>query len=248
MSPQKDVDAEDAFEQWARSRRSGSNASLIDLYALVAAARGVRVKDLRLDERDRLKERALPVMTPGFETIRGSGRESREPVEIVPYDPAWPVRFVGWRDTLAGALDSIAPRIEHVGSTSVPGLAAKPVIDIQVSVENLADESTYVTAIESVGVQLRSRDDEHRFFRPFAGRPRDVHIHVCPGGSQWERRHLLFRDYLRADPTARESYTMAKAELASRWRDDRIAYADAKTEIIEQLLVQAEAWARARER
>ncbi len=67
-------------------------------------------------------------------------------------------------------------RIDHVGSTAVPGLIAKPVIDIQVSVDDIRNESTYVPAIESLGVQLRSRDDDHRFFRPFAGRPRDVHI------------------------------------------------------------------------
>ncbi len=210
---------------------------------MIAAARGLHGKDLSRDERERITERALPMMSPGFETIPGSGRGEREPVEIVPYDAAWPVRFMDWRDLLAAALHPMAPRIEHVGSTAVPGLAAKPVIDVQISVDDVADESRYVPGIESVGIQLRSREDDHRFFRPFAGRPRDVHVHVCSLGSRWERRHLLFRDYLRADATAQATYTAAKAEIAARWTDDRIAYADAKTDVIEALLAKAEDWA-----
>lgn len=236
---------DEVFELWARR---GLGARLVDLYEMIAAARGLPAQDLSRDERERITERALPMVSPGFETIPGSGRGDREPVEIVPYDTGWPARFMDWRDRLAGAVKLPALRIEHVGSTSVPGLAAKPVIDIQVSVDNLADESAYVPAIESLGIQLRSREDEHRFFRPFAGRPRDVHVHVCATGSRWERRHLLFRDYLRADPAARAAYTVAKVEIAARWRDDRIAYADAKTDVIEELLARAETWARARER
>ncbi len=228
------------FETWARR---GSGARLVDLYELIAAARGLHAQDLSRDERERITERALPMVSPGFETVPGSGRGQREPVELVPYDAEWPGRFIGWRDRLAGALSHIAPRIEHIGSTSVPGLAAKPVIDVQISVDDLADESRYVPGIESVGIQLRSRENEDRFFRPFEGRPRDVHIHVCTTGSSWERRHLLFRDYLRADAAARAAYTAAKAEIAARWRDDRIAYADAKTDVIEALLARAEVWA-----
>lgn len=230
----------DVFETWARR---GSRARLVDLYEMIAAARGLRLADLSRDERERITERALPMTSPGFETIPGSGRGDREPVEIVSYDTAWPARFVDWHDRLAGALGPIAPRIEHVGSTSVPGLAAKPVIDVQVSVDDVANESRYVPGIESVGIQLRSREDGHRFFRPFVGRPRDVQVHVCATGSRWERRHLLFRDYLRADAAARAAYTVAKAEIAARWTDDRIAYADAKTDIIEKLLAKAEVWA-----
>jgi GrpB-like predicted nucleotidyltransferase (UPF0157 family) len=230
----------DVFELWARR---GSGARLVDLYEMIAAARGLPVEDLSRDERERITERALPMTSPGFETVPGSGRGDREPVEIVIYDALWPARFMDWRHKLAESLNPIAPRIEHVGSTSVPGLAAKPVIDIQISVDDVADEAAYVPGIESVGIQLRSREHEHRFFRPFAGRPRDVHVHVCATGSRWERRHLLFRDYLRADADARAAYTAAKAEIAVRWRDDRIAYADAKTDIIEELMARAEVWA-----
>jgi GrpB-like predicted nucleotidyltransferase (UPF0157 family) len=164
-------------------------------------------------------------------------------MELVPYDPAWPVRFEKWRARLARVLGSSARRIDHVGSTSVPGLAAKPVIDIQVSVANLGDEAGYVPAIESLGVQLRSRDDEQRYFRPFPGRPRDVHIHACESGSTWERRHLLFVAFMREDLTARKVYLQAKQAAMARWPDDRIAYTEAKDDVIRELAARAERWA-----
>jgi GrpB-like predicted nucleotidyltransferase (UPF0157 family) len=87
-------------------------------------------------------------------------------------------RYQEWRDRLAGQLSGTALRIEHVGSTAVPGLPAKPTVDIQVSVADLDDESRYVPQIEQAGVQLRSRDALHRFLRPFTGQPRKVHVHV----------------------------------------------------------------------
>lgn len=233
---------DDVYEEWARR---GSGARLVDLYEAIAAARGIDVRDLDRDARELITERALPLTSPGFETIPGSGRGEREPVELVAYDAAWPARFLDWRLRLAAAIGPPAVRIEHVGSTAVPGLASKPVIDIQISVHDVEDESRYVPGIESVGIQLRSREDGHRFFRPFAGRTRDVHVHVCASGSPWERRHLLFRDYLRADAAARAAYSAAKAEIAARWRDDRIAYADAKSDVIDELMAKAEAWAAA---
>ena len=139
-----------------------------------------------------------------------------------------------------------ALRIEHVGSTSVPGLPAKPVIDIQVSVASLHDEDSYVPPCQAAGLQLRSRDDGHRFFRPPAGRPRDVHVHVCAAGSSWERGHLLFRDFLRADRAGQDAYAAMKLQTASRWRDDRMGYTEAKNDLILDLLDQAERWAAAR--
>src|SRR5438128_1336588 len=116
-------------------------------------------------------------------------------------------------------------------------------IDIQVSVDDILDDTTYVPTIESLGVQLRSRDDDQRFFRPFADRTRDVHIHVCNAGSAWERRHLLFVAYLGSDPAARDAYLKAKESATARWADDRIAYTEAKDEVIREIGTQAEAWA-----
>jgi release factor glutamine methyltransferase len=234
----------DPFHVW-RSRREaeGPPVTLIDLYRLVAEPRGLAPHELPLDERTALRDRALPVMWPGYQAPAGSERAERDPIEIVPYDSAWPARFQSWRDRLATALGAIAERIEHVGSTAVPGLAAKPVIDIQVSVADPELESSYAPMVEGLGVQLRSRDHLHRFFRPFSGLPREVQVHVCATGSAWERRHLLFRDYLRSDGSARDKYLTAKLETAQQWRDDRVAYADAKTEVINRIMDQAETWA-----
>ena len=217
---------------------------MIDLYALVAHRRGLKAHQLPIAERRLLAERALHFMVDGFEIIAGSDRPERDPVELVAYDEKWPHLYADWRSRLAEALGSTARRIEHVGSTAVTGLSAKPVIDIQISVDDLEDEPRYVPQIEALGVQLRSRDPEHRFFRPFSGLLRGVHIHVCAVGSEWERRHLLFRDYLCADPASRDIYLAAKRAAAERWKDDRIAYTEAKDESIRKLMAAAEAWAR----
>lgn len=231
-----------AFEAWRDRRRSGDeSATLLNLYELIARPRGLEPHELPLDERVRLSTRALYEMTPGFEIIPGSDR-GIEPIELVPYDQGWPAQFDTWKARLLGALSPAPRRIDHVGSTAVPGLPAKPVIDIQVSVDDLLDEAAYVPAIESLGIQLRSRDDENRFFRPFEDRPRDVHIHVCGAGSRWERRHLLFVAYLRADAAARDAYLQAKLAAAARWSDDRIAYTEAKDEIIREITARAELW------
>jgi GrpB-like predicted nucleotidyltransferase (UPF0157 family) len=150
---------------------------------------------------------------------------------------------VAWDARLRGALGPTAMRVDHVGSTSVPGLPAKPVVDIQVSVPALEDEPAYVPAIEALGMELRSRDEWHRFFRPPPGRPRDAHIHVTTTGSTWEREHLLFRDYLRAHPDAREDYAQVKADAARTWRGDRAAYTETKSEVIADIVERAERWA-----
>ena len=233
----------DAFAEWERLREAGGRrVTVLDLYRLVAAERGVEPQELPLDDRIALTRRVLAVAWPGFETTAGSDRGT-EPIELVPYDPGWPARFAAWRDRIAAALGGTAVRIEHVGSTAVPGLAAKPHVDVQVSVADVEDERAYVPRLEAAGVQLRSRDDLHRYLRPPAGRPREVHVHVCAAGSSWEREHLLFRDYLRAHPGARDAYAAAKREAARVWHDDRVAYTDAKTDVILDILAAAETWA-----
>lgn len=151
--------------------------------------------------------------------------------------------FAAWRERLRRVLGEAARRIEHVGSTAVPGLAAKPIIDAQVSVRDAEDEGSYVPAIEDIGVLLRLRKPGHRYFRPAGNQPRTIHIHVCNVGSGWEREHLLFRDYLRTDAKARASYARLKWKLTERYRDDRLAYTEAKTGFILDTLDEAEAWA-----
>lgn len=183
----------------------------------------------------------MPLIWPGFGTTEDSERGD-DIIRIVDYDPDWPSRYQRYRRALRNCLGRTARAIEHVGSTSVPGLPAKPIIDIQVSVTDLDDEARYVPPLEHAGLQLRSRDDLHRYFRPFRGRGRDVHVHVCAVGSAWEREHLLFRDYLRTDSAARGVYAAAKREAAIKWADDGMAYTEAKSEVILTILEKAERW------
>jgi GrpB-like predicted nucleotidyltransferase (UPF0157 family) len=190
----------------------------------------------------RLARSVIPEIWPGFETTDNSER-SGDLIRIVDHDPRWLTRFEQWRQRLSAELGETAIRIEHVGSTSVPGLPAKPIVDIQISVRDLEDEDRYVPQLEKLGNQLRSRDEWHRYFRPFPGQPRDRHIHVCASGSAWEREHLLFRDYLRTHAAARHSYGAAKREAAALWADDGWAYTDAKTLVILGILSDAEDWA-----
>jgi GrpB-like predicted nucleotidyltransferase (UPF0157 family) len=165
------------------------------------------------------------------------------PVELVDPDPGWPYRFEELRARLAATLGPVAVRIDHVGSTSVPGLVAKPILDVQVSVVDIDDEARYRDAVESIGVVLRSREPEHRYFRPPPGAPRTVHVHVCPTGSDWERVHLLFRDYLRAHPERATAYGELKRALLPAYGADRLGYTEAKSPFIEETLDLAEAWA-----
>lgn len=229
------------FDAWCRLReRDGESVGVLELYELAGRSRGLRAHELPIEERERLSRLALPVLFPGHQV---TGDDRTDPIELAPYDDAWPAAFARWHEALLGGLGAVAIRIEHVGSTAVPGLLAKPVVDIQVSVSDQADEPAYVPAIEAVGVQLRARDEEHRYFRPFPGRPREVHVHVCSAGSRWEHEHLLFRDYLRADPATRDAYADVKRQAAAVWHDDRVAYTDAKGALIRETLRAAEEWA-----
>ena len=163
------------------------------------------------------------------------GREERE-VVIADYSPAWPIRFEEERQRIGGALGGVARRIEHVGSTAVPGLAAKPVVDVLVAVDDPEEEEAYVPALEAVGYVLRVREPGHRMFRTAA---RDVHVHIWAAGSGDERRHLLFRDRLRESRDDRLEYERAKRDLAGRWRDLNY-YARAKSEVIGRILQRAD--------
>lgn len=164
------------------------------------------------------------------------GREERE-VRIEPYVDEWPPRFVEERDRIAAALGTIARRIEHVGSTAVPGLAAKPVIDIMVTVDDPDDEAAFVPLLEGSGYELRVREAGHRMFRTPA---RDVHVHLWGAGTDDERRHVLFRDWLRSHPDDRLAYEATKRALAGTWRDTNY-YARAKGPFIDEVLDRARA-------
>ena len=161
------------------------------------------------------------------------GGPERRHILIVDYDPLWSKRFEFERDRIEVALGERAVRIDHIGSTSVPGLAAKPVIDIDLSVSDPEDEAAFVPDLESAGYVLRVREPQHRMLRT----PElDVHLHVCASGSEWERRHLLFRDWLRAHPDDRHYYETVKRSLAERIWNDTNHYAEAKTDVIDEIM------------
>jgi GrpB-like predicted nucleotidyltransferase (UPF0157 family) len=231
------------WDAWLRLRAAeGNRATVIDLYELTAAAQGLAAHELPAATRLSLAQQAMAQIWPGFAVTEGSERP-RMPLVVVDYDPAWPRIYGRWRQRVTAALSGAAIRIEHVGSTSVPGLAAKPIVDIQVSVADLGGEPRYVPPLQAIGLVLRSRDELHRYFRPPADQPYEVHVHVCAAGGQWERDHLLFRDYLRAHPAACLRYAAAKRANARRWGDDGWAYTEAKTGVILDILEQAEDWA-----
>jgi GrpB-like predicted nucleotidyltransferase (UPF0157 family) len=171
-----------------------------------------------------------------------------KPVAVVPYDPAWPATFEALREVYVAALGGIAAAVEHVGSTSVPNLAAKPIIDIDVVIPSIVDVAEAVRRLGVLG--YRHQGDlgvpgREAFTRdgardvPRSGRGRlwpDHHLYLCAAGSRELRRHLEFRDALRADPIAAASYGALKIALAAKFRDDRERYTDGKTDFIEGIL------------
>ena len=224
-------DSAEPWDAWLQLRAAeGNRCTVVDLYELVAVAQGVDAHELPAATRLSLARQAMAQIWPGFAVTEGSSGPGRRWSSSTTTPPGRRTRH--WRQRVAPALGRTALRIEHVGSTSVPGLAAKPIVDIQVSVADLGDEPRYVPALQAAGLVLRSRDEWHRYFRAPADRPRDVHVHVCAAGSQWEHDHLLFRDYcpLRSHPAACLRYAEAKRANARRWGDDGWAYTpEAKT-------------------
>ncbi len=164
------------------------------------------------------------------------GREPR-PVVIVDYDADWPARFERERQRIGRALGPRALRVEHIGSTAVPGLAAKPIVDVLVAVSDPEDEAAIVAPLESAGYELRVREPGHRMLRT---PQRDVHVHVWGAADPEVDRHLRFRDRLRLAPEDRRAYERLKRELARRQWPDMNAYADAKGPLIEAILARAE--------
>ncbi len=194
------------------AERDPAQQSLFDALTLLARFRGSRAG-------------------PG--EIEGRGRA----YAIAEYDPAWPGRFEAEASRIRAALGDQVVRVDHVGSTSVPGLEAKPVVDIQVSVHSTIPRSAYVEPIVALGYRwaLDPWTDEHEFFSRDADGERAYQIHVCLAGSEWERRHLAFRDWLRDHPDDAEAYGRLKRVLARRHPRDIPAYLDGKKPFIRQI-------------
>jgi GrpB-like predicted nucleotidyltransferase (UPF0157 family)/predicted ester cyclase len=173
------------------------------------------------------------------------GLEPVTSIAIVDYDAAWPSRFEIERARIAAALGAAALDIHHIGSTSVPGLAAKPIIDICLVVDDIEDDEAFGPALEAEGYPLRVREPDHRMFRTPA---RDVHVHVYERGSKEIVDYLDLRDWLRQDADGRERYASVKRELAARsWRDMN-EYAEAKSPVVSDTLRRAREWRCARNR
>jgi GrpB-like predicted nucleotidyltransferase (UPF0157 family) len=190
--------------------------SLFDALVLLARLRGSRAK-------------------PGEQ--RGHGRE----YVIAEPDQAWPAMFELEASRIRAALGALAVRVDHVGSTSVPDLAAKPIVDIQTSVSSMIPRDAYIEPLRSLGYRwtLDPWSDEHEYFSRDVGGARAYQIHVCQAGGSWERRHLAFRDWLRANPDEAKAYGALKHQLAVEHPNDLMAYVDSKTAFIRSVEARA---------
>ena len=165
------------------------------------------------------------------------GRERAE-ISVVDYDERWPVRFREIAARVRRALGEDALAVEHIGSTSVPGLAAKPIVDVLLTVADVGDEAAYVPALESAGFPLRVREPVHRMVRTPAW---DVHVHVYEPDRPEVRDYIDLRDWLRVNAEDRERYAATKRMLARQQWNDMNDYADAKTDVISDILARARA-------
>jgi GrpB-like predicted nucleotidyltransferase (UPF0157 family) len=170
-------------------------------------------------------------------------------VRIVDYDRAWPARAEAELDRIAKALSGLVVRREHVGSTAVPGLGAKPIIDLQVSMHPIEPRDDYAKPLEQLGYLFVSAPESpryHLFAKP-PMRPRAYHLHVCEGGSDEEFRHIALRDYLRSHPDEAALYEQVKRRVVARHPEDRLAYIEGKSDYVAELQARATAWARVAE-
>jgi GrpB-like predicted nucleotidyltransferase (UPF0157 family) len=162
--------------------------------------------------------------------------EGGKQIRLVEYDLSWPDQFATHAAAIGAALGDLALQIEHIGSTSVPGLVAKDKVDILLVVPSSADEPAYLFLMEAAGYHLRLREPHWHQHRLFSSPERNANIHVVSRGCSEISRWLTFRDRLRSNPADRDLYATTKSELASRrWRDTD-AYAEAKSEVIERII------------
>ena len=175
-------------------------------------------------------------------TVRGSkaehrGRGRTRAYGVVPHDPSWSARFDAEAARISGALGSQVIRIDHIGSTSVPGLVAKPTIDIQVSLRSLEPREAYSTPLRDLGYRhlLDPTSPDHEYASRDVDGGGAFHIHLCPAGSAWERRHLEFRDWLRDHPDDAAAYARLKQELAAAHPNDIHTYTDGKSAFIRSI-------------
>ena len=206
---------------------------------------GKRAQRQRSSEKSSLNLWKIQALTQTLNTsnVDGPGLPRRipynGPILLAPYDAAWPVRYAFLKARIVAALQEKALLIEHVGSTSVPGLAAKPIIDIVLAVPDTTDEASYVPPLEAEGFALTLREPtwyEHRLLKPPAA---DVNLHVFSEGCVEIERMIVFRNHLRTHDGDRATYEATKRSLATRiWRHMQ-DYADAKSDVVETILGRA---------
>ena len=160
-------------------------------------------------------------------------------IRIADYDPAWPEIFRQEAERVQGTLGERVMRLEHVGSTSVPGLGAKPIVDMVLEIADSADEPQYVPALEAAGYELHIREPEWHEHRMFKGRSGGVYLHVFSAGCPEVSRMMRFRDWLRGNAEDRALYERTKRELAQREWSRMQEYADAKTSVVVEILKRA---------
>ncbi|XBQ15096.1 MAG: GrpB family protein [Oceanicaulis sp.] len=183
----------------------------------------------------------------------------KDPIEVTPYQPGWAEEGLDWAERVAGALGEAGLRVDHVGSTAVPGLAAKDVIDIQALIIRFDDVEDLIARMKAAGFRhapenigdpphedttpILGEDDWRKlYFREPKGERR-VHVHVRRNGGAGARNTFLLRDYLRDDPAARRDYGAFKLALATKTKKDREAYQAIKRPFIATALRAAEGWA-----
>lgn len=171
----------------------------------------------------------------------GKPPELTSKIEVAEYDSEWPERYGREAARVRDVLGDRVVRLEHAGSTSVPGLPAKPIIDMVLEVADSADEASYVPDLEAAGFVLVIREADWYEHRVFKGPETNINVHVFSADCEETDRMLLFRDWLRANDADRERYAAAKRELASRdWKYVQ-QYADAKSDIVAEIMSIAEA-------
>jgi GrpB-like predicted nucleotidyltransferase (UPF0157 family) len=173
------------------------------------------------------------------EIVIGDVQPLTSPIEIREYDPEWPALYAREEERIRSILGERAVLIEHAGSTSVPGLPAKPIVDIVLEVPDSADEDAYARDLEAAGYPLRIREPDWFEHRVFKGPDTNVNLHVFSVGCDEVRRMLRFRDHLRESGADREHYAAVKRELAARDWTYVQQYADAKTEVVREILARS---------
>jgi len=206
-------------------------SDLLDLHAqwLAAQQEGARRGDMGFEIR---------CPCDATEAAAAIWDDIHEPVELVPHDPGWPGLFAGERQRIAGALGGLALALEHIGSTAVAGMEAKPIIDILVTLAALRQAEACIEPLAGLGYAFVDypQNRDRRFFR--RGKPRSHHIQLVEQGSEAHRAYLCFRDALRTDPALREEYGALKRTACGELSDERAAYGERKTELVRRVLAE----------